>query len=119
MEVSLDADEAYKSNMKSAFAQFEKRSLSFQRYLLEAVFTLYPNDFYNEVLEVTQKTENPKLLAMEINYLKQNQNNKYNNDYYLDLLNKKFSDWKDNPILFSLGTYLTKSPEVFQKNVHH
>ncbi|MCL5031233.1 MAG: hypothetical protein M1480_19690 [Bacteroidetes bacterium] len=115
MEVSLDADEAYKSNMKSAFAQFEKRSLSFQRYLLETVFTLYPNDFYNEVLDVTQKTENPKLFAMGINYLKQDQNNKYNNDYYLELLNKKFSDWKDNPILFSLGTYLTKSPEVFSK----
>ena len=113
MEFSLDSNEAYLPNLKSAFEQFQKRSLSFQRYLLEVVFTLYPNYFYNEVLELTNKTDNPKIFAMEINYLKQSQDNKYNDNYYFDLLNKKFPDWESNPILFSLGTYLEKSQVNF------
>ncbi len=113
MEVSLDANENYKAKMKTAFEEFFQRSASFQRYLLEAVYTLYPNDFYKEVLEVTTKTDNPKLFAMGINYSLQNKNNKFDKNYYLDLLQKKFTDWENNPILFSLDSYLNNHDENF------
>jgi hypothetical protein len=104
MELVDDSDPVYKSNIKYALENYNKRSIGFQISLLEAVYTLYPREYLNEVLKVIHETSNPKLFAIGINYLI-NQNPEESN-YYLALMRDKFSNYKNNPILFSLSNYL-------------
>ncbi len=47
-----------------AFAQFDERSVTFQRALLEVVYTIYPDNFVSEVDRVIRTTKNEKLFAM-------------------------------------------------------
>jgi len=47
-----------------AFDQWHNRSPTFQRALLEVVYTLYPDDFLSEAEEVCRSTQSEKLFAM-------------------------------------------------------
>jgi len=113
MELSLyRSDSAYYS-LKRAFQTFDERSASFQRALLEVVFCLYRNEFLQEVTQVAQETSSPKLFTMAIHYLKRNQPQQ--NDGFQSLLDERFPDWQQHPILFMLGNDLRFSfTERFQ-----
>ena len=111
MELVLDTNAAFVPLIKQALDSLKKRSTGFQRYLLEAAYTLYPNNYYSEVLKIINGTSNPKLFAMGVSYLLKNKFNKNNNEFFLKLIEKKFTGWKDNPILFSLNSYL-KNPSA-------
>lgn len=60
-------DEAIKNSLKD----FHKRSLSFQRALLEVLYSLYQNEFVSEVEMLIPYLSNSKLFAMCIHYLKE------------------------------------------------
>jgi hypothetical protein len=111
MELMLDKNPEYIPAVRKALDSFNERSARFQRYLLEAAYILYPDSYTSEVLKITRQTDNPKFFAMGVNYLLRDKLNKYNNEFYSNLLQAKFKDWKDNAILFSLNTDLMNPPD--------
>ncbi len=106
MELVDDSNHAYISKFRFALINFDQRSPAFQRSLLEAVYVLYPQEFLKEVLNIVHNTTNPKIFAIGINYLLNKNAN--DNEYYRALMENKFPDYNDNPILFSLSNYLEK-----------
>lgn len=97
------------SVVKAIWADLRQRSNSFQRAFLELVYTLYPNEFNDKVHHFSESTDDPKLFAMCINYLR-------NSD--LDLLNitKDFKERvfqsSDNPIIQMLEYKLSVSKDA-------
>lgn len=59
-------DEAIKNSIR----EFHNRSTSFQRALLEVLYSLYQNEYVNEVKSLIPSLSNSKLFAMCIHYLK-------------------------------------------------
>lgn len=55
--------------IKLAFDSIEKRSAGFQRALLELCYTNYPQQFREEVYEITGKATTAKVFAMAAEYL--------------------------------------------------
>jgi hypothetical protein len=57
------------AGLNSGFAAFELRSRSFQRSLLETVYSMYPVEFTREVRAVFDSTRDEKLFAMASIYM--------------------------------------------------
>lgn len=100
MELSLYRSDSAFNCLKRAFGTFNGRSPAFQRALLEAVYCLYPNEFFQEIVEVAQKTAAPKIFAMAIHYLKRL--NPQQSSEFQNLLEQRFPNWQAEPILFML-----------------
>jgi len=60
------------TKIKTAFNSVEKRSIGFQRALLELTYTNYPKEFIQPVAAFAKQTDNPKLFAMCAEYLFKN-----------------------------------------------
>jgi hypothetical protein len=103
MEVFNFKSPATFNKIKLAFDSFEKRSHSFQRALMEVVYTLYPTDFTSEVNRILSNTYHPKILAMSAEYVLRQNNDSSTIEPIFRMLFEKFSDsvYK-NPILYSL-----------------
>lgn len=56
--------------IKNSIIDFHKQSTSFQRALLEVLYSLYQNEYVNEVKNLIPSLSNSKLFAMCIHYLK-------------------------------------------------
>ncbi len=56
--------------IKNSFIDFQNRSLAFQRALLEVLYSLYQNEFIQEVKSLITYLSNSKLFAMCIHYLR-------------------------------------------------
>lgn len=56
--------------IKNSINDFHNRSTSFQRALLEVLYSLYQNEYVNEVKSLIPSLSNSKLFAMCIHYLK-------------------------------------------------
>lgn len=108
MELSLHRSDSVLHSLKRAFQKFDERTPSFQRALLEAVYTLYPEEFLQEMSQVAHETASPKLFATAIHYLKRNQPQQ--TDEFRTLLQERFLDWRKNPILFLLHQNLAPKP---------
>ena len=106
MELVDDSNPAYISKIRYALNNFNQRSSGFQRSMLEAIYVLYPQEYLKEVLKIVHQTTNPKIFAIGINYLL-NINAK-DSEYYQALMENKFPDYNENPILFSLNNNLKK-----------
>jgi hypothetical protein len=79
--------------IKAAFDSVNKRSIKFQRALLELAYTNYKNDFVSGTTSLLQKTGNAKVFAMCAEYIFQsNQREKYLKKIYATLSsnNKKY-----------------------------
>ncbi len=72
MELMLFRNSYTDSVFKSIIKTIYRTSIPFQRAFLEAIYTLYLNDFPKEVLLLAQTTDHPKIFAMSCNYLFQN-----------------------------------------------
>ena len=70
MELMQFRNEITDTSIKNSLKDFYKRSANFQRALLEVIYTLYQNEFNNEVLQLISLLNNPRLFAMCIHYLK-------------------------------------------------
>lgn len=70
MELTGYHTQAIDNTIKAAaFTTIEKRSNSYQRQLMEMVYTIYPNSFREEVFELCGKTISAKVFAMAAEYL--------------------------------------------------
>ena len=89
------------TSIKYSLKDFYKRSVNFQRALLEVIYTLYQNEFSNEVRQLISSLNDPKLFAMCIHYLKSNTDveilKKLTEDFAL-----KFSPAVETPIITML-----------------
>lgn len=88
-----------------AIEQFDQRSIDFQRALLEVIYQLYPVTFTPAMETIIQQTRNPKIFAMGVNYLLRNKPAR-SADNFMELLQKKFTDWPQQPILMQLYRHL-------------
>ncbi len=70
MELTQYRSDFTDSVIKYIWNDLELRSNSFQRAYLEVIYTLFQNEFNAEVLQFAQLTDDPKLFAMCINYLR-------------------------------------------------
>lgn len=70
MELIQYRSEFTDSVIKNVWIELKERSNSFQRAFLELIYTLYQNEFNDEVQHFAETTEDPKLFAMCVNYLR-------------------------------------------------
>jgi hypothetical protein len=111
MEVINFTSEFAESKAGYAFDDIEDRSISFQRALLELVYTNYPGKFFTQIQSLLDKTLDPKIFAMCVEYLIQDSKNDSLKNILSKKLVEKFSDTAyKNPILFMLQTRLASNP---------
>ncbi len=119
MELIHYKNEFTDSVINSCFDKLNERSEEFQRSFLEVVYTLYQDKFTFEVEAFAKGTNNPKLFAMCVDYLKNSGSN----------LNKMFSKFLktnpeliDHPIIdmleYSLSNEMVSIPPI-QELFHH
>lgn len=101
MELALHKSALTLQALKHALTNYSARSDAFQRAALEAAYTLYPTELRAAINDFAQHTEHPKLFAMAVHYLSR-ASAKNKNRHFLGLLQKKFPDWRINPILLCL-----------------
>ncbi len=70
MELIQYKSELTNEVIRKSLEDFQNRSAKFQRALLEVVYTLYQNEFDNEIETLIPALNNAKLFAMCIHYLK-------------------------------------------------
>jgi hypothetical protein len=108
MELSLYQSSEALQAMKKASQTFFQRSDAFQRAFLEAVYCLYPSEFSDEISWIAKTARTPKLFAMTIHYLTRIHENQ--KPAYLKLMEEKFPDWQNQPILYMLAHDLQTTP---------
>jgi hypothetical protein len=92
-----------------AFEGIELRSISFQKALLELVYTNYPEIFFPEVKNLLYKTADQKVFAMCSEYLLQQKNDPLLSKTILELLDTKFAEpGTTDPILYMLQAHISK-----------
>lgn len=128
MEVMQYRTPFTQSKVRSAFDSIQKRSISFQRALMEVAYSNYPGKFLSHAEFLLQKTSDPKIFAMCAEYLIQSNKSESIKDRISKELLEKFSDSAyKNPILYMLQTRLSPDkihehsinkilPEIFSKD---
>jgi len=92
------------SVVTSCFNNINERSTEFQRSFLEVVYTLYQNNFTPEIEAFAKETNNPKLFAMCVDYLKQSG---YDVNEMLKVFLERNPLLIDNPIIVILKNDLS------------
>jgi len=109
MEVMQYTTPFTESKVSHGFDSIAQRSIYFQRALLEVAYCNYPGKFFNRTKKLLDKTLDPKIFAMCAEYLIQNQNNEAEKKLLSKKIFEKFGDTAyKNPVLFMLGTRLSK-----------
>ncbi|HET7116984.1 MAG TPA: hypothetical protein VFI29_10865 [Hanamia sp.] len=94
----------------TAFDSAEKRSISFQRALVEVAYTNYPGQFRLQTQSLLNQTLDPKIFAMCAEYLIQNRKDSLQKNKISTKLFEKFGDSVFiNPILIELQNHLNGS----------
>ncbi len=102
-EVTLYNPTRLMKTIHSCLLNFDDYSNNTIRALLEAAYTLFPNEFKDKVSIILNKTDNPKIFAMAANYLMKNN---VSNELLLNNMRQKFPEWEQQPILYSLSNQL-------------
>lgn len=110
MELMLHRSNSVREKIRKAFFNFNERSGSFQRSLLETIYCLYPSEFAVEADQIARQTTNPKIFAMAVLYATRNFPNQ--KQKYLDLLKTQFPDQQNHPILSRLLMNLNSEADV-------
>lgn len=108
-QVSLTHDARIKRVLSESISMYNSVSLGFKRALLEAVYTLYPSEFTEEIDALLRTEHEPKLFAMLCHYLSLNGGDKKR---MLGLLFSRFPDRTNDPILQSLELFLTERRQI-------
>jgi hypothetical protein len=112
-EISYFRDTLVYERLKEALRQYNERSSEFNRATLEALYTLYPAGFENDIRRIIKETQNPKHFAMAAEYLRRiSDGNTSENKKLLELMSRKFPAWQNDPILFMLKYRLEKTKET-------
>ncbi len=92
-----------RSRVHAAFDSIEKRTIPFQRALLEVAYTNYPGQFHSQTQSLLNQTLDPKIFAMCAEYLIQNRKDSLLKNKISTILYKKFGDSVFiNPVLIAL-----------------
>jgi hypothetical protein len=89
-----------------ALSTFPSTFSSLQRAALEAAYALYDKEFGAEIKIVADSTRFAKLFAMSAIYLLRLDGSKKNRDILSTLMQARFFNWQDDPILRSLSMEL-------------
>ncbi|MFZ5515596.1 MAG: hypothetical protein ACOY90_03095 [Candidatus Zhuqueibacterota bacterium] len=100
MELMLYRSDSLKERLRMGLADFENRSDSFRRAILEAAYCLYPADFSAEMEAIARQTRHPKLFAMAALYVTRNAPARTSE--FERLLKTQFPDQLDHPIISRL-----------------
>lgn len=92
--------------MARGLEDFSRRSPAFRRSLLEAVYTLYPGRFGEEMIRIAGSTDDPKLFAMAALHLARSAEGA-SHALLREQLETRFPGWQEHPILASLHFDLT------------
>ncbi|MEO6814358.1 MAG: hypothetical protein ABI172_10535 [Ginsengibacter sp.] len=96
--------------IETAFDSLANRSASFQRALLELVYTNHSGHFISQTKSLLNKTTSPKIFAMSAEYILQHKNDSLSRNGIAKKLFEKFGDSVyQNPILFMLTNRLQAS----------
>ncbi|MBN2356471.1 hypothetical protein JXO59_10180 [candidate division KSB1 bacterium] len=85
------------------FRTFQDRFISLQRAALEASYALFQDDFTTEIKIIADSTASSKLFAMAALQLLRQDGSRKNRDALFTLMQKRFPQWQDDPILWSLS----------------
>lgn len=112
-EFSLHRSQILRNAIRTALTHFDKRSLSFQRALLEVIYSLYPETFLKELAALVPALEHPKLYAMAVSCLTKNMSNGI--QHFIEHMHSTFPEWEKDPILKMLDLELRMrlTPELF------
>ena len=92
-----------RSKIHAAFDSIEKRTIPFQRALLEVAYTNYPGQFHSQTQSLLNQTSDPKIFAMCAEYLIQNRKDSLLKNKISTKLFEKFGDSVFiNPVLIAL-----------------
>jgi hypothetical protein len=99
MEVLQYKQPWVQQKVKTAFISIEKKSASFQRALMEVVYTNYKTEFTTEVNKLMLSTKNAKVFAMCAEYLVKVNTSKTNADKIGSVIyNKKINEFENNVV---------------------
>ena len=104
MELIQFKNEFTDSVITSCFNNIKDCSTEFQRSFLEVVYTLYQNNFTPEIEAFAKETNNPKLFAMCVDYLKRSD---FNANEMLEEFLERNPLLIDHPILVMLKNDLS------------
>jgi hypothetical protein len=111
MGLSRHASAVTEQGLRRAFADLPNRSPGFRRALLEAVYTMYPDAFGEEMLGVLGSADSPKLFAMAALHLART-GGPAGRALVRGRLEARFPAWQSDPILASLHFDLTAREAV-------
>ncbi len=101
--------------IKNSLTDFQNRSSNFQRALLEVIYTLYQDEFLNEIEALLPVINNPKLFAMCVHHLKNSLSIDKLKEYTYSF-ESKFMKAAEDPIIkmlkFDLDTEFRKKVEM-------
>ena len=93
-----------------AMDSVEKRSIGFQRSLLEMVYSLYPKDYNSKIISLANKTSDAKLFAMCCEYLLMNNQKAKSKDLLLKNKARVFNGKSEDPFFTVLQNKLLFKP---------
>jgi hypothetical protein len=108
LELLLYRDPAVDKKIDEAFASIESTSKEFQRSLLEVAYTNYASGYTQQVEQLLNKTDEPKIFAMSAEYLLQNDPDSSTLDVIEEAMVRKFSDQPENPLLTMLAENMSE-----------
>jgi hypothetical protein len=98
-----------RSKIHAAFDSVDKRSIPFQKSLMELAYTNYPGVFFHQTKSLLNSTSDPKIFAICAEYLIQNKKDSVIKHEISKKLYKKFGDSVSiNPVLNILQGRLEK-----------
>lgn len=104
-KVFMAAEEAIKYSLHS--------NSSFQRAAIELIYTLYPNDFYNDVLQISQTTQSAQVFATASMYLLNHGSMPLEKKLIRENLLNRFHNIDADPILKFLNLQLSEENQSY------
>ena len=114
-ELMLRKSKSDSSNLSYALAHFDDYSVRFKQSLLQHIFTLYPFAFKSHVDSLLQLESDNKRFALMANYLIRMDSSKL--DMIKSLMNKKFLNWSENPIMKAFSESHTNFNELTKSQI--
>lgn len=98
MELMLYKTSVTKAKLRQAWLQWPRQTEGFQKALLEVSYTLYPNEFEQEVKTVLETTSSGAIFVRCSEYLLNATNSAQNKKYLLSLVEKRLNKNTDPAI---------------------
>lgn len=102
MGLARYTSESTRSALREACAMFFRHSPELQRAILEAIYSLYPNDFVDETKSIMLETKDEKLFAMAALHYARAKGWDSIADI-IETLERRFPRWNSHPILKMLN----------------